>query len=220
MVKSMSKKEAKQLEAFTSFMDMMERNVPKRPPSAAAPGRPMLRPPTTIDDRVEGIRRKSLRFPQGQRHPPHLSPLLPDRMFPPLRDTPGPIHPLFPPPGNFPTDLSRYAGLDRIYELIEVRQMANTTPTYLADAQGDKRFFCANGEVFANLRQLHVGLLTMRDEHFRNHVNDGKNDFARWIADVLSDSALAGDLGRVRSRALTAYKVGQRMKQVRLRGKV
>ncbi len=87
-----------------------------------------------------------------------------------------------------------------------------TSPTYVMDAPKEKSFFCANGESYANLRQLHVGLLTMKDEHFRHHVNDQKNDFARWVADVFGDASLSKELGRVHSRALTAYKVGQRIK--------
>jgi hypothetical protein len=46
-------------------------------------------------------------------------------------------------------------------------------------------------------------------------VNDQKNDFARWTADVFGDKHLATELGKVHSRALTAYKVGQRMRSVK-----
>lgn len=172
-----------------------------------------LRVQGTIEDRVEGLRRKSMRFPQGQRMPPHLYPLLPDHLFPPTRDTPSPIQPLFPPPGRFTQDTGRYVrNEDYTIANTEVNTMGKLTPSYAMDAQGEKCFFCANGEKYANLRQLHVGLLTMRDEHFRHHVGSGKNDFAAWIAGVFGDQALAAELGKVHSRALTAYKVGQRMR--------
>jgi hypothetical protein len=109
----------------------------------------------TIDDRVEGMRRKSLRFPQGQRLPPHLSPLLPDTIFPPTRDTPNPIHPIFPPPGNFPGDVGRYFRNEDYLvtqtQSTEVNNMAHISPSYATDALDEKRFFCMNGQTYKNL---------------------------------------------------------------------
>ena len=187
---------------------------------------------STLEDRVEGFRKKSLRFPQGSRLPPHLSPLLPDTLFPPTREGPSPIHPLFPAPSPFPQDPARYIRPEQGYALpghlaqrdedkhstvSEVNEMSNISPSYAVDAPHDKSFFCVNGEKYANLRQLHVGLLTMKDDHFRHHVNEGKNDFATWIADVFADRALSKELSRVHSRALTAYKVGQRVRHLRTR---
>ena len=178
-----------------------------------------LRQYGTIEDRVEGLRRKSMRFPQGTRLPAHLDPLLPDSIFPPTRDSPSPIHPLFPPPGRFRQDSMNYVNIDdyipRQTRSSEVNQMGKLSPTYACDAQGDKKFFCVSGTAYANLRQLHVGLLTMKDEHFRHHVSAEKNDFARWVADVFGDAQLAAELGKVHSRALTAYKVGQRIRGLR-----
>lgn len=196
-------------------------------PSMATPTSLPLRRYSTIENRVEGLHRKSLLFPQGQRQPPHLNPLLPERLFPPTRDSPGPIQPLFPPPGNFPQELSRYllpeSGYgantiqqERVNDMKKTTQMTKVTPAYKMDAAGDKRFFCTSGDVFANLQQLHVGLLTMKDDHFRHHANEAKNDFASWIAGVFGDQQLSKELGSVRSRALMAYKVGQRLKAVRV----
>jgi hypothetical protein len=96
----------------------------------------------------------------------------------------------------------------------EVDEM-NVSPSYVMDAEGDKRFFCANGQTFANLRDLHAGLLMMKDEHFRHHVSEAKNDFASWIKGVFGDQVLAAELSQVRSRALTAYKVGQRVRALK-----
>ena len=172
--------------------------------------------------------RKSLRFPYGSRLPAHLSPLLPDTMFPPTRDPGSPIHPLFPPPSPFPRDPTRYLLPDHQYmpnqpsesrEDNEVNEMKNMTPSYVINAPEDKRFFAINGEVYANLKQLHAGLLMMKDEHFRHHVSQEKNDVKAWIAGVFADHSLAKDISRVRSRSLTAYKVGQRVRQLRMRKK-
>lgn len=96
----------------------------------------------------------------------------------------------------------------------EVDEM-NVSPSYVMDAEGEKRFFCSNGQTFANLRDLHAGLLMMKDEHFRHHVSEAKNDFASWIKGVFGDQVLAAELSQVRSRALTAYKVGQRVRALK-----
>jgi hypothetical protein len=96
----------------------------------------------------------------------------------------------------------------------EVDEM-NISPSYVMDSEGEKRFFCSNGQTFANLRDLHAGLLMMKDEHFRHHVSEAKNDFAAWIKGVFGDQVLAAELSQVRSRALTAYKVGQRVRSLK-----
>ena len=54
----------------------------------------------------------------------------------------------------------------------------------LADVHEDRRFRLADGNHVRNLRELDRALDDMRDEVFRHHVNDEKNDFSRWARDV------------------------------------
>ncbi len=59
---------------------------------------------------------------------------------------------------------------------------------------GDKRFFCVDGKVFGNLKELADGLKSMSEETFSSHVNSEKNDFSNWVADVIGDKKLAENL--------------------------
>lgn len=70
------------------------------------------------------------------------------------------------------------------------------------------KFFCSNGHVYNNLKELHAGLLTMSDITFKSHVTDVKNDFADWLVQN-GFHDLAKDLRKYHSRALMAYKIGQ-----------
>lgn len=52
-------------------------------------------------------------------------------------------------------------------------------------------FYCKNGQIFFNLKDLLYGLKNMSDETFKMHCNKDKNDFRLWIRDVLKDRKLA-----------------------------
>ena len=55
----------------------------------------------------------------------------------------------------------------------------------------EKKFYFKNGMTAQNLSELVQGIQQMNDEEFKHHVNDEKNDFARWIKDVVEDHELA-----------------------------
>jgi len=64
----------------------------------------------------------------------------------------------------------------------------------LSNIEGDKRFYCNDGCVIGNLQQLAECLTHMSDYYFGYHVTSEKNDFSRWISDVLGDNKLARDV--------------------------
>lgn len=64
----------------------------------------------------------------------------------------------------------------------------------LSDTGGDKRFFCHDGCVSSNLRELADCLEHMTDDSYRHHVTSLKNDFSNWTRDVFGDDKLANDL--------------------------
>ncbi|MCX6002136.1 MAG: hypothetical protein NTY79_06350 [Chloroflexi bacterium] len=57
-----------------------------------------------------------------------------------------------------------------------------------------KRFYCHDGEILNNIYELKAVLGKMHAPAYRHHVTDEKNDFARWVREVLGDDKLAGDL--------------------------
>jgi hypothetical protein len=149
---------------------------------------------SVLERRVKGLISAARRFPQGSRLPPYAYPLLGAKLFPFVRE---------------PSMVAKYIYPDQIYN-VEVNMMSR-----LKEAAPEKAFFCVSGDVYRNLRELHAGLLMMRDEHFKHHVTDEKNDFANWVQDVFDDAALAAAIRGVRSRALAAYRVAERIRQLR-----
>jgi hypothetical protein len=47
-----------------------------------------------------------------------------------------------------------------------------------------------------NIYELKAALGKMHSSAYRHHVTEEKNDFARWVRDVLGDDKLAGDLAK------------------------
>ena len=76
----------------------------------------------------------------------------------------------------------------------------------LASVEGEQCFWVSSGHILCNIKDLRDALSSMSDDTFVYHVNKEKNDFAKWIEEVLGDGNLANQLDRSKTRA-TAYKV-------------
>ena len=81
----------------------------------------------------------------------------------------------------------------------------------LGDVPDDKRFWCHDGKIIKNLRELRKALNDMSDETFHYHLGGGRNDFSKWIRDVVGDDKLAEDLSKARSRMQASQAVAQRI---------
>jgi hypothetical protein len=82
---------------------------------------------------------------------------------------------------------------------------------YLADAPQEYVFRCHDSRVFKNLRELRDGLANMTEEVYAYHANAEKNDFSRWVRDVIKDEKLALDLQSSTSRSEAMKRVGTRV---------
>jgi len=81
----------------------------------------------------------------------------------------------------------------------------------LADVPEDCSFWCCDGRIFRNMRDLSVGLASMSGETFVYHLNDEKNDFSNWLNDVIEDEKLAKDLEKPITRQEAAKRVNDRV---------
>ena len=81
----------------------------------------------------------------------------------------------------------------------------------LGDAPAEKRFLCHDGRVLKNMLELEGDLRDMKDETFRYHANEGKNDFSRWIADVIGDEKLSRDMLKSATSSQAARSVASRI---------
>ncbi len=83
--------------------------------------------------------------------------------------------------------------------------------SYLANVPDEYVFWCHDGVVLRNLRDLKGALGTMSDETFAYHSNSEKSDFSNWVNDVIGDEKLARDLKKSPDRSLAARTVSQRI---------
>ncbi len=65
---------------------------------------------------------------------------------------------------------------------------------YLSPVPESNVFWCNDGSVFKDIRDLKEALAIMSDHTFAFHSNDIKKDFSHWIRDVVGDEKLAENL--------------------------
>ena len=72
-------------------------------------------------------------------------------------------------------------------------------------------FWCSDGRVLRDMRELGEALATMTDETFAYHSNAEKKDFSNWLKDVIGDEKLAKDIENVLDRNQAANIVASRI---------
>ncbi len=81
----------------------------------------------------------------------------------------------------------------------------------LGEVPQDKVFWVNDGKVLKKLSDLEIALKEMSDDTFRFHANTEKNDFFKWVGEVVGDDRLARDLLRATSRLQAAKAVSTRI---------
>lgn len=82
--------------------------------------------------------------------------------------------------------------------------------SYLSDVPADKVFRCQDGRVMKNLDELSVALREMSEDTFRYHVTADKNDFSKWVQDVIGDYELSAVLKNSSTRSQAGKVVADR----------
>jgi len=65
---------------------------------------------------------------------------------------------------------------------------------FLSQVPEPNVFWCNDGSVFRDIKELKNALAAMSDYTFAYHCNDSKKDFSNWIRDVVGDEKLARNL--------------------------
>ncbi|MEM4268472.1 MAG: hypothetical protein QXK37_06620 [Candidatus Woesearchaeota archaeon] len=84
----------------------------------------------------------------------------------------------------------------------------------------DKVFWLHDGRILKNLFDLVDALKDIPPEIFTHHVNEGKNDFANWINEVIGDKKLADEIRNHRDAISILNKVAKRLESVGARYKM
>lgn len=66
----------------------------------------------------------------------------------------------------------------------------------LVYATDQQSFWVKNGQILNSLVALRDALDEMEKEIYLYHAGEAHNDFAKWVGDVLADTACAADLGK------------------------
>ena len=86
---------------------------------------------------------------------------------------------------------------------------------YLREVSSDQCFWINNGQILKNLDELGNALGQMGDESYCYHANKEKNDFSRWVNDVIGDQKLANDLLSSKNREFAVKKVRSRLNSLK-----
>jgi len=82
---------------------------------------------------------------------------------------------------------------------------------FLENVPEEYVFYFVDGRTAWNLEDLLNAIANITDDTFAHHCTPDKNDFANWVADVIGDQKLAGDLIKAKIRAKSMAAVSSRI---------
>jgi len=87
---------------------------------------------------------------------------------------------------------------------------------FLSDCNPNLAFWATNGIVCRNLNELLLCIKGLSEKDFRYHVNSDnkKNDFAKWIFEVIGDETLSNALTNILDKDIYADIIEQRIKHL------
>jgi hypothetical protein len=85
------------------------------------------------------------------------------------------------------------------------------TKSMLNDVPDECAFWCCDGVIIKSLEGLYIALKKMSQETFHYHLNHNKNDFSKWVKEVIGDITLARQLDKTATRASMEAKILHRI---------
>lgn len=89
-----------------------------------------------------------------------------------------------------------------------------STKTQVKEASGTTCFWCNDGKILKSIHDLADAFEKMKDEVFLYHVTKEKNDFSKWVGDILGDKKLAQSLKQAKTKSQASTKVRARIKEL------
>ena len=86
---------------------------------------------------------------------------------------------------------------------------------YLCDTAPEQCFWVNNGAILKNLDELASALQEMNEDTYRHHANQEKNDFSKWVNEVICDKKLANELLSSRNKDSALKKVRNRLNSLK-----
>ncbi len=93
--------------------------------------------------------------------------------------------------------------------------MAKVDSNSLANVPEEKKFWVCDGRVLRNRFELVAALKNMNTGTYGYHANKNKNDFAKWVNDIMGDKKLADALLKAKNSALAAREVEIRINELK-----
>ncbi len=96
-----------------------------------------------------------------------------------------------------------------------IKSMAKTEEAKAPLISQEEYFWTCDGRVLGSLEELATALKEMDDGAFKHHVNKEKNDFVKWVKEVLKDNKLVQEMKRSKTRLTMLKKVEARIKELK-----
>ena len=85
----------------------------------------------------------------------------------------------------------------------------------LKEVKSKHYFWVHNGMIIKSIEELFIALELMNNSTFKFHVTKYKNDFSKWVRDVIKDEGLAKNLLKTQDKHASAIKVIKRVKELK-----
>ncbi len=85
----------------------------------------------------------------------------------------------------------------------------------LSDCSPEQSFWVNNGPIIKNLNELSTTIKSLNEHQFSHHINNEKNDFSKWVGEVIGDEELAKVLSKVKTKMAATKKINERLETLK-----
>ena len=86
---------------------------------------------------------------------------------------------------------------------------------YLCNVAPEQCFWVNNGPILRNVEVLANALEDISEDIYSHHANKDKNDFSKWVNEIIGDQKLANDLLSSKNKGSAVKKVKARLNSLK-----